>query len=123
MALLREEVYVNPATGNPEELPIGRAAAWGFLVLGRDRQPRNLDTLPDVLVVVAKTSTGDVRTLSFTKDANQATTGKGKCTLSVDPATAGIIAGDDGKVLSIDLLINNRVRKALKITIRDSEAD
>lgn len=121
MALEREWVFIVPGTGQPEELPIGRAAAWGFIVLGRDRQPRDLTS--DTLAVVAKTSSGDARTLSFTKDANQTTTGKGKCTLSVDPATAGIVAGDDGKVLAIDLLINNRVRKALKITIRDSEAD
>jgi hypothetical protein len=121
VALTREDVYVNPATGIAEELPIGRAAAWGFIVLGRDRQPRDLTD--DTLAVVAKTADAAVRTLSFTKDANQATTGKGKCTLAVDPATAGIDAGDADKQLNIDLLVNNRVRKALKIMIRDSEAD
>jgi hypothetical protein len=118
MALTREELYIDPVSGNAEEAVVGHESVYGFIVLDKDRSRRDLT--PDTLAVNAKAANGNVLTFTFTKDASQTTTGKGKCTLTM-PA-AQLTAPRIGS-LKIDLLINDRVRLRTEITLAVSDAE
>jgi hypothetical protein len=118
MVLTREEIYVDPISGNFEEAVVGHESVYGFVVLQKNRTRRDLSG--DTLAVNAKDGGGNSKTFTFTADANQATTGKGDATLTM-PA-AELVVGGIGTVL-IDLLINDRVRFRGKITLAASDAE
>jgi hypothetical protein len=119
LALDRIDLYVSPQTAKPYQLVVGRDASFGFVVLNRNGTLRDLTN--DILAVAAKAANGDTLVYTFTADPNQATTGKGKCTLTCPAAqhTSGRVG-----IATIDLLINNRLPHpgAFKITLATSEA-
>ena len=119
MALNRIDLYIDPNTAQPYQIAVGKAASFGFIVLNRDGSKRDLTS--DTLAVEAKAANGDALTYTFTADANQTTTGKGKCTLAC-PAAQHTSARVGAAV--INLVINDRLPHpgAFTITIAANDA-
>lgn len=119
MALDRIDLYIDPNTGQPYEIPVGKAASFGFVVLNRDGSRRDLTD--DTLAVEAKAADGTALVYTFEADSLQTTTGKGKCTLTC-PAAQNV-TGRIG-VAKINLVINSRLPHpgAFEITIAANDA-
>lgn len=118
MAVSNDRAYprIDRATGKPFAIMKDTEAAFGFLVVDRDGTKRDLTN--DTLAVSARdTDAGTAKTWTFTADANQTTTGKGKCTL-VCPATDTDAAG----AYAFDLKVNGRVLFTGRIDVAVSDA-
>jgi hypothetical protein len=115
MALNRTQLYVKP-NGENLELVVGRKQTLTFHIVDADGALRDLTS--DSLEVVAKGSATGSLTFTFTAQANQTTTGKGKADL-VCPAAQLTQA----ETVTIDLALGDEVIGAFTAALVASDAE
>lgn len=119
-----ERIEVLLPDGKAVLLAVDVGDAIGVQVLGRGNDKRDLTD--DTLTVDAKLDNGttsSAKTLTFTADANQTTTGKGQATLVIPAAQVS-----ETGTMHVDLKIQKtggeaNIVKRLQFTIEDSTAD